>query len=99
MDRLFGPEGAAGQLNGTVGNDLVDIHVGLGAATRLPNAQREMIVELTLSDLGGGLSDPTGFVLGQQAELSIGEGACFFQQAKGMDERGRHPVLGDIEVV
>ena len=38
-------------------DDLVCIHVGLRAATRLPDTQRELIVELPGNYLVGGLND------------------------------------------
>ena len=49
------PSVAAGQLDGAVGDDLVDVHVRLRAAAGLPDAQREVVVELAGDDLVGGL--------------------------------------------
>ena len=45
---------AAGHLDGAVGDDLVGVHVGLGAAAGLPDTEREVVVELALGDLAGG---------------------------------------------
>jgi hypothetical protein len=44
-------------LNGTVGNDFVGVHVGLGAGTGLPDNKREVVDELEGGDLGGSLLD------------------------------------------
>ena len=44
-------EHAAGHLDGAVGDDLVGVHVGLCARSCLPNAQREVVVELAVDDL------------------------------------------------
>ena len=49
------PMYAAGQLDGAVGDHLVGVHVGLGAAAGLPDAQREMVVERSRDHLVGGL--------------------------------------------
>ena len=48
-----------------VGNDLVDVHVGLRAAAGLPDAQREMLVEPAGNHFVGRGDDEIGFVLGQ----------------------------------
>jgi hypothetical protein len=57
VNGLLGAHGAAQDLNGAVGDDLVGVHVGLGAGAGLPDNQREVIQQLTLGDLSGGLLD------------------------------------------
>jgi hypothetical protein len=57
VDGLLGAHVAAQHLDGAVGDDLVGVHVGLGAGTGLPDDQREVFVELAGCDLGGGLLD------------------------------------------
>ena len=99
VNGLFGSEGAAGQFDGPVGDDLVDVHVRLGAAAGLPDAEGEVVVELALRHFRGGLGDPTRLVFGEKAELGIGEGAGLLEQAKRVDERGGHAVVGNVEVV
>ena len=37
------PMHAAGQLDGAIRDDFVDVHVGLGARTGLPDPQRELV--------------------------------------------------------
>lgn len=57
VNGLLGAHGAAHDFNGAVGDDLVRVHVGLGTGAGLPDDQREVVEELTLGDLGGGLLD------------------------------------------
>ena len=61
VDWLLGAHGSAEDLNGSVGNDFVGVHVGLGAGTGLPDNQREVVEQLEVGHLGGsllnGLSD------------------------------------------
>ena len=99
MDGLFRAQHSTGHINRPIGDHLVDVHVRLGAAAGLPNAEREVVVQFALGDLGGGFDDEIGFFLCEEAELLIGQSAGSFQVSKGVDERGRHRVVGDIEVV
>ncbi len=39
---------AAGNFNGAVGDDLVGVHVGLGAGAGLPDHQREVVIQLAI---------------------------------------------------
>src|SRR6266508_2095394 len=48
---------AAGELDGPVRDHLVDVHVRLRAAARLPDVERELVVVLAVDDLVGGLHD------------------------------------------
>lgn len=57
VDGLLGTHGATEDLNGTVRNDLVRVHVGLGAGTGLPDDKREVVQQLALRDLSGSLLD------------------------------------------
>ena len=43
VDGLLGAHCAAEDLNGAVGDDLVGIHVGLGARARLPDDEGEVV--------------------------------------------------------
>jgi hypothetical protein len=51
--RVFGAQLAAQQLASSVGDHLVDVHVGLGARAGLPDIQRKLAVELAGDDLIG----------------------------------------------
>ena len=54
VDRLLRPHLPATEFDGAIGDDLVRVHVGLCAAARLPDVQREVIVELSVGHLGRG---------------------------------------------
>src|SRR5271156_6645087 len=98
MDGLLAAHFAAGHFYGAIGDHLVDVHVGLGAAAGLPDAQWEMIVELAGDDLVGGLGDELRFFWGELAQVLIYEGGGFFEDAEGADEFRRHGVFADVEV-
>lgn len=57
VDGLLGTHLATENLNGTVGDDLVGVHVGLSARAGLPDNQREVIQQLTLGNLSSSLLD------------------------------------------
>ena len=57
VDGLLGALGAAQHLDGAVGDDLVGVHVGLGAGARLPDDQRKVVEQLERCNLGGGFLD------------------------------------------
>ncbi len=57
VDGLLGAHLAPQDLNGTVGDDFVRVHVGLSAGTGLPNDQGEVVEELALGHFTGGLLD------------------------------------------
>lgn len=55
VDRLLAAHLSAEDLNGTVRDDFVSIHIGLGAGAGLPNDEREVVNQLERSHLGGSL--------------------------------------------
>lgn len=57
VDGLLAAHGAAEDLDGAVGDDLVGVHVGLGAGAGLPDDEREVVDELERGNLLGGLDD------------------------------------------
>src|SRR6266852_9373960 len=73
MNRLLAAHNAAGDFDGAVGHDFVDVHVGLRAAAGLPDAEREVVVQFAGDDFIGGLGDQCGFFGGQLAEILIDE--------------------------
>ena len=98
MDRLLRPQHAARQFNGAVGDDFVDVHVGLRAAAGLPDAQRKLVVEFAGDDFVGCLHDEFGFFRGKLAEILIHQGASLLQDAEGADQFRRHGVAADVEM-
>src|SRR2546427_4988106 len=53
MNGLFAAHDAAGNFDGAIGDDFVDVHVGLRAAAGLPDAKREVVVEFAFDDFIG----------------------------------------------
>jgi hypothetical protein len=98
MDGPLAAHDPAGNFNGAIGDHLVDVHVGLRAAARLPDAQREMVVELSADDFVGGLDDEVALFRRESVELEIDERRGFFEDAESADQFGRHGVLADGKV-
>jgi hypothetical protein len=72
VDRLLRAHLAAEHLDGAVGNDLVGIHVGLGARSCLPDDEREVIVMLAVDDLLRGGNDGLADLWIHLAERDVG---------------------------
>jgi hypothetical protein len=98
MDRLFAAALSACQFDGAVGDDLVDIHVRLRAAAGLPDAERELIGKLARDDLVRCSDNQVGLISGEFFQFEVDLGAGLFEDAKGADERPRHPILPDGKV-
>ena len=60
-----------------MGNDLVDIHIRLGAAARLPDHQGKLLVPLSGTDFLAGGGDNPGLLLRQLAQIGVGLGTGF----------------------
>ena len=67
-------------------NDLVHVHVGLGAAAGLPDREREVAAELTGANLFADRRDQLFFLLVQNAEAEVCESGSFLQIGKGGDD-------------
>ena len=98
VDRGLGPELATGPLDGAVGDDLVGVHVGLGAAAGLPHPKGELAVERARRDLPGGLDDELRELRVQFAELGVGPRRGLLQDPEATDHRPRHGVGPDREM-
>ena len=98
MDGLLRSHHPARELNGAVGDDLVDIHVGLRAAAGLPDAQGKLVVPLARDHLVGGRDNQLGLLGRELAQILVHQGAGLLEQAKGADQFGRHPVAADREM-
>ena len=107
MDGLRGGEAiAAAQLDGPIGDHLVDVHVGRGARAGLKDIHRKLVVEASVGHLAAGGNQ--GLDLrgrervfartGQFAQIAVGDGGRPFYQAEGMDQFRRHGAAGDGEV-
>ena len=98
MDRILRSKHAPGQLNGSIGDDFVGIHIGLRAAAGLPDAQRELAIQFARDDFIANLNDQARFFGWQFAELLIHQSAGFFQDSEGPNQFRRHEVPADIEM-
>src|SRR5258705_8575957 len=99
MDRLLGAELAAEQFAGAIGDHLVEIHVGLRAGSGLPDDKGKMIVELALDHLARGADDGAGAALVEQTKFAIGFRRCELDDAERTNDRHRHPVMADTEIL
>ena len=92
-------QGFPGLVVAVAGDDLVAVHVGLGAAAGLPHGQGEVVRQLPGPDgLAGGLDEGVARVI-QLAQLVVGGGAGLLEHAEGGDEVGGHLLLPDGEVL
>lgn len=113
VDRLLAAHCAAEDLDGTVGDDLVGVHIGLGAGARLPDDEGEVIDELKgshlLSSLLDGLSElgvcsalasqrQVSSRCRTQAVLGVDDGGSALENAKGAHNGRRHAVLGLVDL-
>ncbi len=98
VNRFLAAHDAAGNFDGAIGDDFVDVHVGLRAAAGLPDAKREVLVELSGDDFISGQRDQRGFFHRKLAETLVHERTGFFEDAEGANQFGRHGVLADGEV-
>ena len=97
---FFEPSVAAGELDRAVRDHLVDVHVGLRAAAGLPDAQREVVVELAGDDLVGGLRRcRSAFSAASLPEVAVDERGGLLEDGHAADDRARHAVGADREVV
>src|SRR5581483_1396680 len=99
VDWLFRAHLAPSNLDSAVRDHLIDVHVSLRAAARLPYAERELVVELAGDYFVGGLHDQLGLVSGQFAEILVDECASLFQDAKSANQFRGHGVASNIEVL
>ena len=94
----LGAEAAAEDFDRAVGDDLVGVHVGLGARAGLPDDQREMIVELALGDLLSGPDDGGADLGVELAEVHVDLGGGALDEPEGADDRRWLPLPADREV-
>ena len=99
MHRLLGAEFAAEHLVGAVGDHLVQVHVALGAGAGLPDHERKVIVELAVDHLMRRAGDGAGTARVDQAQLAVGLGCGKLDDAEGVNDAHRHPVMADTEIL
>ncbi len=97
VNRRLGSKRLSEDFVGPVGDHFVDVHVGLGAGTGLPDRQREMIVEQALANLRRRRLDRLGECCVEHAKPPIGADRGNLLQTEGVNEAGRKMLLADIE--
>lgn len=82
-----------------VRDDLVDVHVRLRAAARLPDGEGEVLREFARNDLIARCLDGIETLLVELAELIVRNRGGFFQNAERVDDLGGHLLDADGEVL
>ncbi len=85
MNGLLAAQLAARQLDGAVGDDFVGVHVGLRTAAGLPDAQREMLVQLAGQHFVRRPDNQVGLIRRQQAEVAVHQRRRLFQHPEGVN--------------
>ena len=80
---------AAQDLAGPIGEHLVHVHVALGAAARLPDHERELVVVTAREHLVGGGHDRLPLLLVEDLQVHVHEGGGLLDQGEGVDHRLR----------
>src|SRR6476659_8697112 len=97
--RLLAAQLAAQKLDGAIGQDLVDVHIALGARTGLPDIERELVIKLARYRLVGRLDDRFGTPWLQPPGLFVDHRACLLDQTVGSVYPDGHVVVADREVL
>src|ERR1035437_1849337 len=98
MDGLLAAHLAASDLDSTIGDHFVGVHIRLRATACLPDAEREMLIEFPGNDFIAGLCDKLALLPGEFAEVSIHERGSLLEDAERADELGRHHVAANVEM-
>ena len=86
---LFGAEFVSKDLVTTVGDDFVDVHIGLSSRTSLPDDEREVLVERTRKNLVANFGDRLGH-LGLQTKVKVGQSSGLLHESHSVDHWDRH---------
>src|SRR6185436_12420724 len=97
--RLLAAQLAAQKLDGAIGQDLVDVHIALGARTGLPDIERELVIKLARYRLVGRLDDRFGAPWLQPPGLLVDQRACLLNQTVGSVYLDGHAVVADREML
>ncbi len=98
MDQFFAAL-ATEQFNGAIGDDLVGIHVGRSAGAGLENIQDKFAVPFSVRHFLGGLDDGGGDVRFEAAQLLIGQGGVFFDQAERANKGAGEAQVADGKIL
>lgn len=96
----FASELSAHNLNGSVRNDFISVHIWLGSRSCLPDNQWEVIVKLSLNDLISSLNDGTSDFRIKSIAL-VDFSGTFLQNTESSNDWSWHSigVSADIEIL
>lgn len=97
VNGLLGAELTTEDLNSPVADDLVDVHVGLGARAGLEDDEGEVAVELAGDDLVGSLADGLRN-LWVEAKVLVDGGSGLLEHTESLDEGLGHALLVSTNV-
>ncbi len=92
MDWRFSTPHAGQQFIRASGDDLIDVHIGLRARARLPDDERELIVELARDDFRRGRFDRGGD-LGFETVRAVHPRGGLLHERERIDDAHRHAFL------
>ncbi len=95
VDRFFAAQHPAGELDGTVGDHLIGVHVALRARAGLEHHQRKFRIPSPSNNLIGGAHDQLHLVDGQLAQRFIRQRAGFLQNSEAADNIAPPDVILD----
>ena len=95
---LLGALLPAEHLDGAVGDHLVGVHVGLRARARLPDGEREVLVELAFGHFLSRLDDGLADLRVEPAERHVGLGGRPLDDAERAHDRQRLLFPADFEI-
>ena len=73
-------------LEGTVADDLVGVHIGRRPCATLDHIYGEVLVVLAIEELVAGLDDRVLLLVGEQAKAVVSDGCGFLGPRKAVDE-------------
>ena len=98
MHRSFGTRLAAQPPDGEVGDDLVGVHVSLGAGAGLPDDQRKVVVKSAVDYLRRRRDDGRADFFIEQSLGHVDAGGAAFDHRQRPNQWPRHPLAADAEV-
>ena len=81
-------------LEGTVADDLVGVHVRRGPCAALDHIHGEVLVVLAIEELVAGLDDRVLLLVGEQSKAVVSDGCGFLGPRKAVDEEG---IVAEVE--
>ena len=89
---------SAQDLDGTIGNDLIGIHIDGGAGTALDLIADKLIVEFSLHDLAAGLADGFADIFTDDLVVIIGQGAGHLDLRQAFDKLRQQGPSGNMKI-